>query len=318
VFMKKFLVIGASGGMGSAIVRELAAKDNYEVVAFARTESKLRKLFHGNTRTTIVPGDAFQIEDLLKAATGVDTIIHAMNIPYSEWEQRLPALVHTILLVAREVNTRLVVVDNIYGYGKSDGKKVTEQFPRHPHTKKGKIRLALEEMVRDSGIPYLIVHFPDFYGPEAGNTLLYKTFEKVIQKKRTIFVGNPHIPREYIYTPDGAKALVELAERDGTFGQDWNVPGAGVIRGTEILKILHDWGFEKGMTTIRKPLVRMAGLFDSNLREYVEMFYLNEQPVVLCGDKLNQELGYIPRTSYRDGIFHTLDLMVATKGRANL
>lgn len=305
--MKKALVLGASGGMGSALVTELAGK-GHDVVAFARTRSKLEKLFANQPQVTLVAGDVFNLDELRAAAQDVDLIFHAVSLPYSEWEAKLPVLVDHILLVAKEREARLVVVDNIYAYGRSEG-IVREDFPKRPHTRKGKVRLQAEEQIKQSGVPYLIAHFPDFYGPCAENTLLYQTFLRVIQNRKTLFVGDPEIPREYMYTPDGAKALVELSLRNHAYGQNWNIPGAGLITGKEILQILRRQGYTKGMTTITKFMVQLAGLFDKQMREYVEMYYLNEEPVILSGEKLEQELGKIPRTPYEIGIPSTLEAM---------
>ena len=92
-------------------------------------------------------------------------------------------------------------------------KNARKYCPKRPHTQKGKIRLQLENVIKASGVPFLIAHFPDFYGPHAENTLLHQTFQRVIQNRKTVFVGPPEIPREYIFTPDGAQALVELSLR---------------------------------------------------------------------------------------------------------
>jgi nucleoside-diphosphate-sugar epimerase len=304
--MKKVLVIGASGSLGYAIVNELISKEMYEIVVFARTQSKLDRLFGNEPNVTIVSGNVFKIDELRAAAQDTDIIFHAMNVPYHEWEERQPVLLRNILSVAKEVDAKLVVVDNIYSYGRVNGEKVKEDFPKRPHTKKGKIRLKLEIMIKESGVQFLIAHLPDFYGPHAKNTVLYQTFQRVVQNRKTVFVGNPQISREYIYTPDGARALVELSRRNNAYGQNWNVPGVGVITGNEILQILRRSGYSKGMTTITKFMVRVVGLFSKDMKEYVEMFYLNEEPVVLSGEKLQKELGVIPQTPYEIGILKTL------------
>jgi dTDP-D-glucose 4,6-dehydratase len=103
--------------------------------------------------------------------------------------------------------------------------------------------------------------------------------------------------------------LVELSLRNHTYGQNWNVPGAGLITGNEILQILRSSGYSKGMTIVNKVMVRMAGLFNKHLKEYVEMFYLNDHPVVLSGEKLEKELGAIPQTPYEIGITKTLEAL---------
>ncbi len=307
--MKKVLVIGASGGMGFAIVNELLSRGMFEVVVFARTRSKLERLYGNEPNVSIVPGDVFDVDELRAAAQDVEMIFHAMNVPYYEWEAKLPILMTNMLTVARGENARLIAVDNIYAYGRTGSGKVNEDAPKRPHTTKGRLRLRLEDMIKESGIEYLIAHFPDFYGPHAENTLLNETFRRVVRDQKALFVGDPTIPREYIFTPDGATALVELSLRADAYGQNWNIPGVGVITGNEILQILRRHGYSKGMTTITKFMVQMGGLFNPTMREAVEMFYLNERPVILSGDKLERELGVIPCTSYEEGIETTLAAM---------
>jgi nucleoside-diphosphate-sugar epimerase len=307
--MKKALVIGASGGMGYSIVKELAQRGT-AVVAFARRREKLLELFANEEHVTIAAGDAFQLEDLKKAAVGVDIIFHAMNIPYPEWEMKLPKVLSTILEAAKIANAKLVMVDNIYAYGRSPGGLVSEESPKNPHTKKGKIRLQLETMAKKSNLPVLIAHFPDFFGPNASSTLLNYTFESVLKNKKAMFVGDRKIPREYIFTPDGARDLVELSLLDSAYGQNWNIPGNGVITGDQIIAILREYtGYNKKVGTVTKGMVQFLGIFDKMMREFVEMLYLTEEPVVLDGRKLEQAIRPIPRTPYDEGIKQTLEFM---------
>lgn len=307
--MNKALVAGASGGMGYAIVNELSDR-GVAVTAFARTEEKLKKLYQNRRNVTIAAGDIFQMDDLLAAAEGADVIFHAANIPYAQWESKLPTLMGNILAAAKTRGAKLAVVDNIYAYGRSAGEKVRETAPKNPHTKKGAIRLRLEQMVRSSDVPALIAHFPDFYGPNAANTLLHYTLQNVIRNKKSGFVGDQSIAREYIYTPDGAKAIVNLAFTDHAYGQNWNIPGCGVITGKELIAIIRGiTGYDRPVTTITKGMIRFLGIWNKNMREAVEMFYLNEQPVVLSGTKYEYEIGPLPCTPYEEGLKQTIAFM---------
>ncbi|MGO4888200.1 SDR family NAD(P)-dependent oxidoreductase [Anaerobacillus sp. MEB173] len=304
--MKRALVLGASGSMGTALTFELASR-GIEVVAFARNEQKLENLFSGNEQIRVFSGDVFHDEDVLNASKETEVIFHAVNIPYQEWEKKQTKLLANILKAAKRNQTKLAYVDNIYAYGRSDGNRISEEFPKSPHTKKGKIRLQLERTAKESNVPVFIAHCPDFYGPHMGNTLLNFTFQTIIQNKRSMFVGDQSIPREYIYTPDGAKAIVDLALSEKSYGENWNIPGSGTITGEEIIHIAREFtGYRKKVSSVNKTMVRFIGLFDGMMREYVEMFYLNEQPVILNGEKYEREIGPLPRTSYKEGIEQTL------------
>ncbi|WP_188389896.1 NAD(P)H-binding protein [Priestia taiwanensis] len=293
--------------MGYALVKELCAR-GISVVAFARGKEKLRQLFQQEKLVEIIGGDVFNLEEVEKAAQGVEIIFHAINVPYEEWTDKQPQLLANILHVAKQRATKLVMVDNIYAYGRSNGKKVTEDVQKNPHTKKGKIRLQLEKMAKQSGVDVLICHFPDFYGPHATNTLLHFTLEQIVRNKRAMFVGDLHIAREYIYTPDGARALVELALRNDTYNQNWNIPASDLITGTEIVSLAQEIiAYKKKAFVVKKGFIRMLGMFNKNMREVVEMFYLTEEPVILSGEKYEREIGLFPCTSYQEGIRQTLE-----------
>lgn len=307
--MKKALVLGASGGMGYAIVKELSAR-GIGVVAFARTKEKLEKLFNEDSNVTIFCGDIFSVADLQNAATGVDVIFHSANIPYPEWEEKLPVLINNILSVAINEQSKLAIVDNIYAYGRSKGKKVKEDAEKNPHTKKGEIRLRLEKMIKESGVSALIAHFPDFYGPNAENSVLHYTLANVVKGKKSGFVGKQNVAREFIFTPDGAKAIVNLALNESAYGQNWNIPGSSVVTGEELIQTIRELtGYQKGVSTVSKNMIRVLGLFNANMREVVEMFYLFEEPVVLNGQEYEAMIGPLPRTPYKEGLRQTIDFM---------
>ncbi|PAD70278.1 short chain dehydrogenase [Bacillus sp. 7586-K] len=307
--MKKALVLGASGGMGYSIVNELTDR-GIEVVAFARRKDRLMQLFHQNNLVTVKEGDLRKKEDVISAAKGADVIFHSANIPYSQWEEDLAQIVRHIVEAAKVQSAKLAVVDNIYAYGRKPNELVTENAPKNPHTKKGKIRLQLEQIYQASHVPTIIAHFPDFYGPNASNTLLHYTFEKVVKNKNTGIIGNKNIAREFIYTPDGAKAIVELALTDKAYNQNWNIPGYRVITGEEIITILRQTvNYHRKVSTVTKAMIQFLGLFSKDMREVVEMFYLNEEPVVLSGEKYENEIGKIPKTPYKEGIKETIEYM---------
>lgn len=304
--MNKVLVLGASGGMGFSIVNELLKRE-FEVIAFARTKEKLDNMFSHDPNVIIHPGDVLDLEDLEVAARGVHLIFHAVNVPYEAWEEKLPKLTQHIIKVATDQSAKLAVVDNIYAYGMSTGAKMKETTPKSPHTKKGNLRLQMEKLIKKSTVPYIIVHFPDFYGPYVENGLINYTLRQVIANKRARFVGDQSVAREHIFTPDGAKAIVELALQDNAYDQNWNIPASDLIRGEDIVAIIRDLtGYSKPVSTVTKNMIRLLGLFNKQMREMVDMQYLNKDPVILDGSKYEKHIGLVPKTPYSEGLKETL------------
>lgn len=99
--MKKALVLGASGGMGYAIVRECIQR-GIAVVAFARNREKLERLYRDESLVDIATGDALHIDDLLAASNGVDVIFNSVSILYQEWAEKLPKITRNVIEVAKK------------------------------------------------------------------------------------------------------------------------------------------------------------------------------------------------------------------------
>ena len=135
--MKKVLVVGASGGMGYALVCELISRD-IQVIAFSRRKEKLVSLFQQKENVTIFAGDTLNKQDLLEASLGVDVIYHAVSFPYQEWEQKHLKCLNLMIDIAKIQQAKLALVDNIYAYGRQSTRNVRETVNKELHTKKGK------------------------------------------------------------------------------------------------------------------------------------------------------------------------------------
>jgi nucleoside-diphosphate-sugar epimerase len=304
--MKKALVLGATGGMGYALVEELVSR-GIETIAFARSSEKLSlyKQDWGPLATTKVC-DVLSEQHLSEAVKHVDLVFHSINIPYERWNPGLFQILEAILTQCSKHKKPLIYVDNIYSYGRQSS-PVSENTSRHPHTKKGNIRLQLQNHIQTSKVPYIIAYFPDFYGPKAESTILQYTFKQMLKKQSVGFVGATTLQREFIYTKDGAKAIVELALRDDSYNQDWNISGAGTISGEEIAKIASDF-LDKPLKLkpIGRRMIAALGLFNPSMREVTEMMYLNETPVMLDATKYETLIGPLSKTPYHVGVVESL------------
>ncbi len=48
-------------------------------------------------------------------------------------------------------------------------------------------------------------------------------------------------------------------------------------------------------------MIQFIGLFDKQMKEFVEILYLTVKPVVLSGEKYEKYIGVVPRNSYYEG-----------------
>ncbi|MFB5678998.1 SDR family NAD(P)-dependent oxidoreductase [Paenibacillus terreus] len=311
--MKKAIVVGATGGTGAVITAELA-KRGISVIAFGRSRQKLEELAArlGNpAHLSLAVGNASRPDDIAAAAKDADVLFHCANVPYHEMETKLIPLGESIMEAANRLGVKVVAIDGIYPYGKRQMDKVTEDHPKQPHTRKGKTRLAFEQMIfssRWNNVRAMIVRLPDYYGPTANQaSYLGGTLEAIAAGKMAFFIGNMKVPREYVYLPDAASMVVELAQHDHAYGQNWNIPGTGIISGREIVQIARQAsGTKKPVIPLGRIGLSLLGLFVPVMKEIVEMLYLTEEPLRLSGEKYKRYIGKIPATSYADGITATI------------
>lgn len=311
--MNKAIVIGAAGGTGAAVTEELIRR-GIPVIAFGRSLRKLSRLAEqlGNPAAlTLATGDAFSADEVEAASKEADVLFHCANVPYEDMAERLLPLGEAVMEAANRLRLKVVVMDGIYPYGRRQSEWVSESHPKEPHTRKGRIRLMYGQMIFDRRWEHarpLIVRLPDYYGPSANQaSYLGSTMEAVAAGKPALFIGNMHVPREYVYLPDAAKMTVELALRDDAYGEEWNLPGGGEITGSDIVRIARlASGVSKPVIPLGRIGLSLLGLFVPAMKEVVEMLYLTKEPLRLSGEKYARRIGPIAATSYEEGITATI------------
>ncbi|MDP1418167.1 SDR family oxidoreductase [Peribacillus simplex] len=313
--MKKAIVLGATGGSGQVIVSELLSRGK-EVIAFGRSESKLEQLMkeHDHSQQlTYRIGDIFDYKTIVEAAEDAEVIFQCANVPYQEMALRLLSLGESVMKAADILGKKIVIVDGIYVYGHQVAKG-DENHPKQPHTKKGKIRVEFEKLIfsqKWKNAKALIVRLPDYYGATSQNSYLQPTLNGLAANKMTVFIGDLKTPREYVYLPDAAKMIVEIAEKDDSYGEDWNIPGPGLISGNEIIQIARQvTGQKKMVLPLTKNIIQILGIFNPFMKEVVEIMYLTKEGFILNGEKYENRIGSIPKTPYKEGMEETLRLLM--------
>ena len=305
------LVIGSTGSIGRAVVEELVAKGQ-TVRAMVRDLKKTQWAVQDG-RVEIFEGTAEKPESLDAAFKGAQIVFNCLNLPYPEWNS-LPAIHGQILEAAKRASAKMVFPGNVYIYGHAQSAKVSEDHPRNPCSRKGKLCVELENMFmeasRKNDVPTVIVRFPDFYGPNAIG-VSDGIFAAALAGKTARWFGNLDALHEFILISDAAKAMIMAAYRDDAYGQDFNVPGPEPIKAKEWIELVFkEAGHQPRMNGTSRLTMRLFGMFNKIAREFAEMQYLTEEPLILDGTKFTKFFGTkYPSTDYAVGIRQTLAWM---------
>ena len=306
----KVAVFGAAGAIGRNVGIELNRR-GVPLVYVGRTEHKLRAAFpEAETRAADL-SDPAAAE---RAAAGCDTVLYCVGLPYPEFARHPELMRSSIEGAIRAGVRRMVVVSNVYSYGKPVSARVAETHPRNPDAFKGKMRKQQEDIALSAHsaerVRSLVLRLPDFYGPYADQSLSNLAFTSVVKGQPARWLGSVDLPHEFIFMPDAAHVIADALLREDLDGNAWNLGGPGTITGRDFLTIAFEAaGHTPKWRTAGRTILRIGGLFDPTLRELQELFYLHETALVLDDSALAAKLGQLPKTSYREGIRRTIDFM---------
>jgi len=317
--IQKAAIFGAAGAIGSQVAAELNRRQTpFRVVG--RSRDRLQSAFGSLAHAEIFPADLSDLHSAIAAASGVDTIIYTVGLPYPS-HQLHPALMRTTVEAAVASGVRrIVLVSSVYPYGVPRTVRVAETHPRMPETRKGQYRKEQEDVVLEaakSQIDGLVVRLPDFYGPGADNSLANPIFRAALADRTANWIGPVNTPHEFMFVPDTGPVIVDLAGSESCYGEAWNFGGPGPINTLDfITRIYRALGRAPKYRTVGRTFLKVTGWVNPLFRELVEMLYLEETPVILDDNKLLAKFPGTQKTPYDQGIRLTLDwLRGAQSGR---
>lgn len=240
--MKKVLVTGADGFIGSHLTEELVKK-GYEVKAFAfynsfNTWGWLDSLDKDVMQhVEVFTGDIRDPYGVKTAMGGCDAVFHLaalIGIPFSYHSP--DAYVDTnikgtlnVLQAARELETeRVLVTSTSEVYGTAQYVPIDEKHPfqgQSPYsaTKIGADRLA-ESFYRSFNLPVSIVRPFNTYGPrQSARAVIPTIVTQLLAGKEEIKLGSLSPTRDFNFVKDTSNGFIAIYESDNTIGEEINI-----------------------------------------------------------------------------------------------
>lgn len=306
-------IFGAAGAIGRAVAAE-AKRRGIPTRVVGRRASALKRAFGEDHEQ--VAADLANTDDAKRAATNLDAIVYAVGVPYNHFELH-PVLMQRAVEAASAQDVRkLIVISNVYSYGMPTTTPVDETHPRNPQTYKGRMRKQQEDVAlaaNASSLKTLVLRLPDFFSADAENSTAGEIFKAACDGKPAPVFAPIDRPHEWSYTPDVAPVVLDLCARDDVYGTAYNLAGPGTLTTREFAsRIYQQFNQELKLRVVTTSTLRVIGLFNPILREFVEMQYLQSNPVILDDAKLTHTLGSIRKTGYADGIAQTATAMSQT------
>ncbi|MCQ3932418.1 MAG: NAD-dependent dehydratase [Chloroflexi bacterium] len=284
-------VVFGTGPVGRAVTQELVNRGKK-----VRVVNRSGKADVPNG-VEIMKGDVTDHAFTREAATGASVVYQCTNPPYTEWVKLFPALQAGVLEGAASAGAKLIVMDNLYMYGPTAGKPLTEDLPYKATSRKGMTRAKMAQEImaahRSGKVRAAIGRASDYFGPGAMDSAAGdRLFLAALAGKAAQIIGNPDLPHTYSYVPDIGKALVTLGEREEALGQIWHLPAPETVTTREfVTRVYQETGHTPRLQVANKFILRAMGLFVPPLHELVEMYYEFNEPFIMSHDQFAKAFG---------------------------
>lgn len=304
------LILGATGGIGGAIARALL-RHGWSVRGLARDVHSAQR--SADDAIEWHQGDAMNGDDVTRAATGVSTIVHAVNPPgYRNWSTLvLPMIDNSIGAALAAGGARVVLPGTIYNFNPTTTPLIHTDSPQAPKSRKGAIRVELERRLEAAApqVPTLILRGGDFFGPGSRSNWFAQAMiapDKPLARVVDVARGPGH---SWAYLPDLAETFARLLDIADQLSPFERLQFEGLYDATGcVLSDALDRIVGRTLPHRKFPwwLMRVLAPFGGFPREASELAPYWQNPVRLDNQRLVELLGEEPRTPLDDALVATL------------
>lgn len=280
--MKKVLVTGASGFIGSTLVDLLLTKEDY--VIFAAIRSTSSKKYLTDRRINFIELDYSSIDSLKGTLDkhSFDIIYHLAGLTKAKdyhdfFEVNFTYTKHLVEAI-KGSNTKLIYMSSFAAHGPAKSNPFTqakESDVNEPNTWYGKSKLKAEEYIKSNCTnSYIILRPTGVYGPRETD---YFVYFKTIHNHIDATLGKPKQRLTFIYGKDLCNACF-LAGESSITGKTYFVSDGKLYLDTDFARITKDI-LNTWTISIRFPLwiVRyISSILDFIGRKIGKQFTLNK------------------------------------------
>ncbi len=310
---RRVLVTGATGMVGSWLVKELLAREAFVVALVLDLDPQSELVRSGDLeRCSVVNGRLEDAAAVERAVTlhEVDTVFHlgaqtivgvAHRAPFETFESNVRGT-YSLLEACRrhaDVVQRVVVASSDKAYGASDSLPYTETLPLEPsfpyEVSKACADLIARSYHRTYGLPVAVARCGNVYGGGDLNwsRIVPGTVRALLRGERPVLRSDGTFVRDYLYVRDTAAAYLDLADAlgsDGVAGEAFNFS-------------------DESPQTVLQMVEAIARVMD---RDGVEPVVLNDakgeiHDQILSAAKARATLGWKPRHTLEQGLSETVD-----------
>lgn len=257
-----------------------------------------------------VAADVSTAEGARAAIEGAAVAYHCVNVAYHRQVELMPGIQQAILAGAEANGARLVVLDTLYPYGRTNGVPMTEESPWNATGPKGRMRARLDEAYlaahRSGAVSTALGRSGDFYGPGVLTSALgATTFPGALTGGAVIAIGDIDLRHSYTFIGDVASGLATLGEHREHDGRIWHLPTAPALTTRAVHRLIEERvGGPLQLEVLQEA--RPWGPFDQEFMDsYAELFYQHTETQIVDSGAFERAFATSP-TPMAEGLDATI------------
>jgi dihydroflavonol-4-reductase len=317
-----FLITGSTGFIGPYLVHKLISQ-GHSCRCLVRSLAKADSMLEPGVE--LVEGDITNKEALKGIASGMDGIYHLATLGHMH-NFDTPQSVFDNVNVKGTVNImdealaagvkKIVHCSSTAAMGISKDVPADEKGECNPHHAYGKSKLHAEkeviDLVRDKGLPAVIIRFSMVYGPGVRHDII--KLARLAKKRMIPKIGNRRKLTPLIHVEDAVEGLL-LAMEKGRTGETYLITNAQSEPFDKIVKIIKD---AQGVSDFSLRVPEWAALNAASLVEHISILFgltpfITRKNIestvadrVFSIEKARRDLGFEPRIDPEEGLRDTV------------
>ena len=280
----RVLVLGGTGSIGSAVVRELISQ-GHDVCGLARSDVAAAKLREFGATT--ISGDIASPELWAKKLPPVDAVIHAA-CDFSRAMDRIDRRLLDVLLpalAAQPQKPRFIYTGGCWLFGATGDDIATEETPFRPLPAFAWMVPQLRRILKASGIDGTVIHPGMVF--EAGGGVFQRFARDAVERDWVRVVESGEVRWPLVHSEDLA-ALYALALERAPAGSTYI---GAAIEGLAVGRIARAFA-DRFDTAHRQPQVVSSDAIAAELGEWARGYAIDQR---LSGAKAQRDLGWKPK-----------------------
>ena len=305
--MKKVVVTGGAGFIGSHIVDALVASDAEVIVLDDFSTGKRENIAHVLDKIELLEGSIVDAVLLKRAFVGAHAVIHLAALPSVSKSIELPMetnLVNevgtlSVFTAARDADVeRVVYASSSSVYGDTPTLPKVETMPTNPLSPYAVQKLTAELYGRVFysiyGLKTIGLRYFNIFGPRQDphseySAVIPKFIDRMKRGKKPIIFGDGEHTRDFTYIDNAVSANLRALDAERGFGEVYNIAAGSRISLNELVEKINDI------------------LGTAVLQEYASPRQGDIKDSFADISKAKETFGYEPAVTFEEGLKRTID-----------